>query len=51
MVGCIGWNLRWEERAEVRSHGTGRVKALRMGESHWESVKRVEDRALENINI
>lgn len=50
VVERIGWNLRWKERPKIRSHCTGGVKAI-IDESHWESVKRVEDRALENISI
>ena len=40
-----------EGKARDWSHWTGSVKAMRIGASRWESVKRAEDRALENIGI
>lgn len=44
--------MRWKGRPEIGSHYIqAGFKAMRTDESHWESVKRVEERALENINI
>ena len=52
VVASIGRNVSRKQKPEMGSNYIqAGVTAVRMDKSHGESVKRVEDRALENIRI